>query len=135
MSAVSAALFVFKAYNTLAFEITVAISIFRPPDDSNLDSSSLSMNFITFFQYNLYAFFKMIGRPRDWPAIAFLAECREEIVNQLDVKALVKRIIFLEYCMTNLFEDYQLEGLQIKKPKVPSDIAKIREKCESLDTY
>jgi hypothetical protein len=37
--------------------------------------------------------------------------------------------------MNNLFEDYQLEGLQLQKPRHPNEIAKIREKMESLDTY
>jgi hypothetical protein len=103
VSAISAALFIFKAYNTLAFEITVAISIFKPPDDANIDPNSLGFNFMTFFKYNIYHFFRKIGKPREWPIIAYLMECREEIVKQLDVKALVKRVIFLEYCMTNLF--------------------------------
>jgi hypothetical protein len=65
----------------------------------------------------------------------YLCDCRDEILKQLDVKALVKRLIFLEYCMNNLFEDYQLEGLQLQKPREPTEIAKIRLKIESLDTY
>jgi hypothetical protein len=126
VSAISAALFIFKAYNTLAFELTVAISIFKPPDDGEVDADKLGFNFITFFQYYTYLFFSKIGKPRQWPVVRYLTECREEIVNQLDVKALIKRIIFLEYCMTNLFEDYQLEGLQLQKPRRPREIANIR---------
>lgn len=95
VSAISAALFIFKAYNTFSFELTVAISIFKPSDDAQAEVSKLSMNFITFFQYYFYQFCRKIGRPRQWPTFAFLTECREEIVKQLDVKALVKRLIFL----------------------------------------
>lgn len=35
-------------------------------------------------------------------------EARKEILCQLDIKSLIKRMIFLEYTLTYLFEDYQL---------------------------
>jgi hypothetical protein len=126
ISALSAALFILKVYNNLAYEVSVAICIFEPNDDKDINFSNLSMNFLTFIKFNFYQLLRKIGKTPDWPQTSFLVECQEEIIRQLDVKALVKRVIFMEYCMTNLFEDYQLEGLQIQKPKSPKDICKIR---------
>ena len=54
VSAISAALFIFKAYNTLAFELTVAVSIFKPPDNGDIDEDHLNINFATFFKYYIY---------------------------------------------------------------------------------
>jgi hypothetical protein len=66
------------------------------------------MNFFAFFKFYAFRFLKKWKSTPDWSGIAFLDECQQEIVRQLDVKALIKRVIFLEYCITNLFEDYQL---------------------------
>ena len=84
------------------------------------------MNLFTFCKFHLYNLLKKIGKRPNWPDTAFIIDCREEIVRQLDIKSLVKRIIFAEYCLANLFEDYQLEGLQIQRPKTPADIRSIR---------
>jgi hypothetical protein len=50
----------------------------------------------------------------------------------LDIKSLIKRIIFLEYTLTYLFEDYQLEGMQINKPTSPNSIKLIRRKMDMV---
>jgi hypothetical protein len=43
-----------------------------------------------------------------WPEMEYLQEARTEVLNQLDIKTLIKRLIFMEYSLTYLFEDYQL---------------------------
>jgi hypothetical protein len=55
-------------------------------------------------------------------------ECRREILRQLDIKSLIKRIIFLEYSMTFIFTDYQLEGLQLHKPTNPIEVKSVRKR-------
>jgi hypothetical protein len=34
--------------------------------------------------------------------------------------------------MTYMLEDYQLEGLQLKRPKTAEEIKKVRQKCQSI---
>lgn len=46
------------------------------------------------------------------PEFDYITQCREEIVEQLDIKNLIKRMIFLEFAMSFLFEDYQLMEIQ-----------------------
>lgn len=76
ISAISAALFILKIYNNLAFEVSVAICIFKPKDDSLIDVKSLGMNICTFFKYYLYHFLTNIGKEPDWPNTNFIAECQ-----------------------------------------------------------
>lgn len=77
------------------------------------------MNFWNFIKYYAYSFTKMIGKPCDWPAMKYADECKEEICKQLDIKMLLKRIIFIEYCLTHIVEDYQLDVLQMSRPLQP----------------
>lgn len=41
---------------------------------------------------------------------------QKEIINQLNIKTLLKRIIYLETWMIYLFDDEQLIGLNFQKP-------------------
>lgn len=52
---------------------------------------------------------------------------QKEIINQLDIKTLLKRIIYLETWMTYLFDDEQLIGLNYQKPISCERAKKIRE--------
>jgi hypothetical protein len=77
------------------------------------------MNFISFLRYCAFEFCKLLGFTMEWSSVKYVSECQTEIAKQLDVKLLIKRIIFIEHCLTYLFEDYQLDGLQMKTPKTP----------------
>jgi hypothetical protein len=90
------------------------------------------MNFCEFFQYHFYALMRALGKDLEWPKMRFLSECEKEVLKHLDVKALLKRVIFIEYCLTVIFEDYQLSGLQQNIPKTLSEIRAIRQKCASV---
>lgn len=52
----------------------------------------------------------------------YAQECRDEILKQLDIKKLLKRIIFIEHCLTKILDDYHLDVLQLKKPETPDEI-------------
>lgn len=93
----------------------------------------MSFNFLNFIRYYTYVFLKKVGFNCEWPPLLkYAKECRAEILQQLDVKALLKRIIFIEHCLNYMIEDYQLDALQIKKPTKPHEIKKIRQKFESI---
>lgn len=38
----------------------------------------------------------------------------------------------MEHCLTYIIDDYQLDALQINKPKTPKEIKELRLKCESI---
>lgn len=56
-----------------------------------------------FIKYQIYSMSKGFAKKLDWPIIAHMYECRKEILNQLDIKSIIKRIVFLEYSLTYLF--------------------------------
>lgn len=43
-------------------------------------------------------------------------------MKQLDIKRLIKRVIFLEYCVSHCFTDAQLCGLRINRPITSDEI-------------
>jgi phosphoribosylanthranilate isomerase len=61
-----------------------------------------------------------------------LKEYRNEIVKQLDIKAILQRLIFLEHSITYMLEDFQLEGIQLKMPETPSEIRRLRKRCNCI---
>lgn len=72
ISAISAALFVFKMYNSFAFEITIALSIFKPSSQISKSVQKTSMNFFYFVKYHFYLLCRKIGRTPDWPNVSFI---------------------------------------------------------------
>ena len=77
ISAVSAVLFILKVYNNLAYEVSLAICIFRPPDSNkDVDNTNLGMNLFAFCKFHIYNFLKMIGKRPNWPETSFITDCR-----------------------------------------------------------
>ena len=58
----------------------------------------------------------MIGVKKDWEDMEEIKEYKDEVVRQLDVETMIKRLIFLEHAITFLLDDFQLEGLQLRRP-------------------
>lgn len=81
-------------------------------------------------KYYAFSFMKLIGKPVGWTDCKYILKCQEEILKQLDIKLLIQRIIFIEHCLSFIFEDYELEGLQVKRPATPEQIREIRMKYE-----
>ena len=84
------------------------------------------VNFFTFIQYYWYAVKKWLNKAHSDPRLEHVHECRREILRQLDIKSLIRRLVFLEYSMTFIFTDYQLEGLQLHKPSSPQEVKAVR---------
>ena len=77
------------------------------------------MSFITFVKYHIYQICEKVGIELDWPVIRFIKNCQQEIIKHLDVRSLINRVIFLEHCLSYIFEDYQLDAIQMKTPTSP----------------
>lgn len=69
------------------------------------------------------------------PNYDILENCLDEMGKQLDIKSLIQRIIFLEHCLTFLFEDYQLTSIQLKRPSSSSAIKKVRQQCDQAEDF
>jgi hypothetical protein len=93
----------------------------------------LSGNFFKFIKFGIYTFSRLIGKELEWNDMKQLREYRSEIVKQLDIQSIIKRLIFLEHTITYLLEDFQLEGLQLQRPVTPDEIKKLRERCHFVE--
>lgn len=74
----------------------------------------------------IYKLGKMVNRPCNWPEIAYLDRCQTEVLHHMDLKTLIKRMVFLEHSLTYVFEDYHLEGLQERRPETLAEIRRTR---------
>ena len=54
-------------------------------------------------------------------------------MKQIDVEAIIKRLIFLEHSISFLLDDFQLEGLQLRRPVTAEEIRKLRKKCNFIE--
>lgn len=100
IGAIMACLFVINSYTSFSYEIALAIDVFKDNNDTKTHQqlkkdSKGSINIFSFMKYNLYLFLKKLNVNVDWPFMEYINECREEIVFQLDIKGLIKRLIFL----------------------------------------
>jgi hypothetical protein len=91
------------------------------------------VDFFQFIQYYWYALRKWLWKDYVDEGLEHVYECRREILRQLDIKSLIKRLVFLEYSMTFIFTDFQLEGLQLHKPSSPQDLKAVRKRIENID--
>jgi hypothetical protein len=85
------------------------------------------VSLFSFIKFFIYGLLKKINKEPNWPDMQYLNVCHSEIIHQLDIKRIVKRLIFLEYCTSYLFDDGQLEGLKLNRPISPVDVKISRE--------
>lgn len=76
---------------------------------------------------------KKAGREEVWDDMEELKEVRNEIIKQIDIETMIKRLIFLEHSITHLLDDFQLEGLQLKRPTTAKEIKKLRQRCNFIE--
>jgi hypothetical protein len=88
----------------------------------------------TFRKYNIffyvlqtiYSFLKRLKIKLNWERVSFFHKTREEMVKQLDVLYLFKKIHILESAMVLLFSKHQLRGLMLKHEMTVSEVRGIR---------
>ena len=69
----------------------------------------------------------------EWSFAKYLDECRDEVREQLDVKGLIKRLIFLEYAISYLLEDFHIAEMQLKRPTSPLEVKWLRHKIQATE--
>lgn len=61
----------------------------------------------------LYALIGVFKCKCDWPTSKLYHECREEMVKQLDVLFLYKRVVILERAIGTLLNEKQIQALHL----------------------
>lgn len=70
------------------------------------------MSIFHYAKLKIYRFCKFFNITLNWKHARVLYDFQYEILHQLDVNILIRRLIGLETCMSYLFEKHQLEGIK-----------------------
>ena len=85
-----------------------------------------------FIKYGFYELWRKLGKKDKWEDMDELKEYRDEIMKQIDIETIIKRLIFLEHSITYLLDDFQMEGLQLQRPVTAKEIKRLRERCNLI---
>lgn len=72
-------------------------------------------NFLYFLAQLVYRVFKEKFACCNWGAVKGYFKCREEVLKQIDVLYLLKRVTFLERATEILLDSHQLKGVHLLK--------------------
>jgi hypothetical protein len=75
---------------------------------------------------SIYAFLRFFNFKPNWEKLSRYHSIREEMLKQLDVLYLIKRINFLENSLTFFFTKKQLMALHLTNQLTMAEAAKIR---------
>lgn len=105
-------LFVVKVYNNYAFEINLGAVLYKKDgQEVNLNK----YNFLYFIAHVIYRVLKEKLACCNWGNVKGYHKCREEVLKQIDVLYLLKRVTFLERATEILLESHQLKGVHLLK--------------------
>lgn len=117
-------IFFMKFYTEASFEIEMGDRLFFYDSEKPLKSSSF--NFLTYGLYCFYMFLKLLGVDLGWARMDMFYECREEVVEQLDVTLLLNKIVFLEKFMNVLLEEHQYRAVYLQQKPSVEEAQKLR---------
>jgi len=109
VGAITALMFLVKSYTDFSFESSVSFELFRSIVD---DKFKKSFHLFDFYRYYLNKVKSALNYNIKYTNGQRICDERDEVVNQLDIGQILKRLIFLEKCLTYLFEPHQLNGLK-----------------------
>lgn len=70
-----------------------------------------NFNFFYFIATFIKDILARLPRKFQWKKVDEFRKCRSEMVNQLDVSYLLKRIVFLEQAIASILPEHQLKAL------------------------
>jgi hypothetical protein len=108
--------FFVNIYNSYSFEITMGGYLFKP-DDEQMGKRLKKYNFLYFIAHVFYVVGAIFGCSWNWPTTKLYYECREEMVKQLDILYLVRRVTFLEKAINTLMTGRQLRSLHLMESR------------------
>jgi uncharacterized membrane protein YsdA (DUF1294 family) len=80
IGAVMAGLFIVNSYTSFAYELALALAIFKESDQSlthrELREEKSTINFLHYLQYHIYALLTKATAALNWPFTQYVHECR-----------------------------------------------------------
>lgn len=109
---IAIALFIVNVYNSYSFEMTLGGVLYRPEGESG-DSSNRRYNFLYFLAQLAYSLLRHFKCAPHWPRVKQYYDCREEMLQQLDILYLLQRITHLETALSVLLEQSHLHAVHL----------------------
>lgn len=105
-------LLVVNFYNEHSYEMNFAEALYAPEEGS--PTHFRKYNILYYLVQSIYVVLKAFKIRCEWKNIKFFHKTREEMIRQLDVMLLFKKINMLESAMMTLLTRKQLVGLMLK---------------------
>lgn len=117
--------FLVNVYNSYSFEITMGEFLFKPGDD-NMRKGLKKYNFFYFLLHLIYVLINIFKTKCNWKTSKLFHECREEMIKQLDIGYLFKRIVILERGLSTILTPRQLRALHFFENPTLEEAKKMR---------
>ena len=117
-------LLIVNFYNEHSYEMNFAEALYAPEEGS--PTHFKKYNILYYFVQSIYGVLKALKIKCEWRNVEFFHKTREEMIRQLDVMLLFKKINMLESAMMTLLSKKQLVGLMLKPEMTVSEVRRIR---------
>jgi hypothetical protein len=118
--------FLVSSYNTYKFEVNLAGYLYRAERAAEEGRVEKEYNFLYFLGQGVLTLLRGVGCRPQWARLGQYYRTREEMLKQLDVLFLIKRLNFLEKSLTFLFTPPQLKALHLTHQLTMADAVATR---------
>ena len=105
------AFFLMSSYNAYKYEINLAGYLYR--SEKGGEKLEKGYNFFYYLGQLLYTVLRALSCEPKWDKLSYYYETRQEMLKQIDILYLLKRVNFLENTLTFLFTNHQIKGLHL----------------------
>lgn len=102
------AFFLVSSYNSCKYEINLAGYLYH--SDNKIEKKYNFLYYLCQVVYEIIGIFRITP---NWEIVKKYNSISEEVVKQLDILLILKRINFIEKSLSFLFTDHQLKGLHL----------------------
>lgn len=127
------ALFIMHTYNQYGFQVDIAGKIYKYKKKTAIPKEKFHL--LSFIGYGFFLLLDTIGLSPKWKIMRQFDETREEIGKQLDVAFLIRKISFVEDCLTFILEDFQIKCLHLKGKLTLAEAKTARRKFSSRKQF
>ena len=105
---------IMSLFNEFSYELDIAKSLYHYDKDETIDSDGF--HFFTFLGYIVYLGFNKIGVSLNWQRMQIYHRSLEEVRQQLDVRLIMKKILYQERLSSAILEKPKSKLLHIQEP-------------------
>ena len=133
MGTVISLIFIMEFYTKKAYEISIARKVLLDNNKEEIPSSSF--NIFYYLSMMIKKMFKKCKFEPDWPKTDIYQKCSQEMIKQLDVTYIVKKLMFFDDALSKLLGKDELKELYMKGRPTLAEASQKRRKYYSLEFF